>query len=527
MKRTYSAGLAAAALATTAGLVAAGSAQAVQPVGPVLGTAFGQIEHGVAVAQATGLAGRLGVTAGDLVERGVVTDADGATHVRFDRTYKGLPVVGGDFVVHQKQGQRLRAASGLRVRNVAVSSTTPSVPVAKALKAARSTVDFGVSSVRRRVVVYAVKGTPRLAYRIALQGRDANGEPQGRAVFVDAKSGKVIDSWETVHNEAGTGTGLFAGKVDLEARNTGSGFELVDETRGGNATLNAGQPFTDDDNVWGDGTAADPQSAGVDAHYGIAVTWDYYKNVHGRNGIGDDGKGAESFVHDGAYANASWSDECFCMRYGDGDASQGILPLTALDVAGHEMTHGVTSRTANLNYEGESGGLNEATSDIFGSSVEFAAQNAEDVGDYVIGEKIFSAFDPAKNYIRRMDKPSVDGNSLDCWTDKAGEVDAHYSSGIANHFFYLLSEGSGAKEINGVAYDSPTCDSSTLQGIGRDKAEKIWYKALTAYFTTTTDYAGARAGTISAATDLYGADSAELKAVEAAWTAVAVPASPS
>jgi Zn-dependent metalloprotease len=523
MKRTYSAGLAAAALATTAGLVSAGGAQAAQPAGQ----AFGQVERGLAVASATSLAGRLGVTADGLVERDVIAGSDGTTHVRFDRTFKGLPVVGGDFVVHRGKGRTTGLTSGLRIKNVTVSTTTPSVSVAKAIKAARATVDFPVASSERRVVVYAVKGAPRLAYRIALRGRAADGEPQGRDVFVDARSGKVVDSWEAVHSEAGSGTGLFVGKVDLEAKSTGAGFELVDDTRGGNTTLNAGQPFTDDDNVWGDGTVADPQSAGVDAHYGIAQTWDYYKNVHGRNGIADDGKGAESFVHDGAYVNASWSDDCFCMKYGDGDATQGMLPLTALDVAGHEMSHGVTSRTANLNYEGESGGLNEATSDIFGSSVEFAANNAEDVGDYVIGEKIFSAFDPTKNYIRRMDKPSVDGSSLDCWTDKAGEVDVHYSSGIANHFFYMLSEGSGAKEINGVAYDSPTCDSSTLEGIGRDKAEKIWYKALTAYFTSTTNYAEARTGTISAATDLYGADSAEVKAVEAAWTAVDVPASTS
>ncbi|MYZ17367.1 M4 family metallopeptidase, partial [Streptomyces sp. SID337] len=101
-------------------------------------------------------------------------------------------------------------------------------------------------------------------------------------------------------------------------------------------------------------------------------------------------------------------------------------------------------------------------------------------------------------------------------------VDVHYSSGIANHFFYLLSEGSGAKEINGVKYDSPTADGSKVEGIGRDKAEKIWFKALTAYFTSTTDYKAAREGTLKAATDLYGADSAEVKAVGAAWTGVAV-----
>ncbi|MZD06421.1 peptidase M4 family protein, partial [Streptomyces sp. SID5785] len=124
--------------------------------------------------------------------------------------------------------------------------------------------------------------------------------------------------------------------------------------------------------------------------------------------------------------------------------------------------------------------------------------------------------------LRYMDKPSKDGASLDSWSADAGNTDVHYSSGIANHFFYLLSEGSGKKTINGVDYDSPTSDGSTVTGIGRDKAEQIWFKALTTYFTSNTDYADARKGTVSAATDLYGADSAEVKGVEAAWAGVNV-----
>ncbi len=121
-----------------------------------------------------------------------------------------------------------------------------------------------------------------------------------------------------------------------------------------------------------------------------------------------------------------------------------------------------------------------------------------------------------------MDKPSKDGQSKDFWDSSTGGLDPHYSSGVANHFFYLLSEGSGAKEINGVKYDSPTADGSKVTGIGRDKAEKIWFKALTAYMTSNTDYKGAREATVKAATDLYGKDSAEVKGVESAWVGVAV-----
>jgi Zn-dependent metalloprotease len=185
------------------------------------------------------------------------------------------------------------------------------------------------------------------------------------------------------------------------------------------------------------------------------------------------------------------------------------------------MSHGVTSKTAALTYSGESGGLNEATSDIFGTLVEFHAANAEDRGDWLIGEKVVRS-GLGREALRFMDKPSRDGKSADCWSEKLGDLDVHYSSGVGNHFAYLLAEGSGKKTLNGVGYTSPTCDGSTVTGIGRAKLGKIWYRALTVYMTSSTDYADARTATLSAAKDLYGGDSTEQKAVAAAWKAVAV-----
>ena len=112
-----------------------------------------------------------------------------------------------------------------------------------------------------------------------------------------------------------------------------------------------------------------------------------------------------------------------------------------------------------------------------------------------------------------MDRPSQDGSSKDSWYSGIGSIDVHYSSGPANHFFYLLSEGSGTKTINGVTYNSPTSDGLPVTGIGRDKAEKIWFRALTTKFTSTTNYAAARTGTLAAAGELYGTTSPEYKAV--------------
>ncbi|WP_234545180.1 M4 family metallopeptidase, partial [Streptomyces shenzhenensis] len=323
---------------------------------------------------------------------------------------------------------------------------------------------------------------------------------------------------------------LYSGTVSLTTTLSGSTYSLTDASRGGHKTYNlkhtsssgTGTLFTNTTNTWGTGTASSSTTdvtAAADAAYGAQETWDFYKSTFGRSGIKNDGVGAYSRVHYGSsYVNAFWDDSCFCMTYGDG--SGNTHPLTSLDVAGHEMSHGVTSNTAGLNYSGESGGLNEATSDIFGTGVEFYANNASDVGDYLIGEKININGDGTP--LRYMDQPSKDGGSANYWSSSVGNLDVHYSSGVANHFFYLLSEGSGSKTINGVSYNSPTSNGSTVTGIGRDKALQIWYKALTTYFTSTTNYKSARTGTLSAAAALYGSGSAEYNAVAAAWSAVNV-----
>ncbi len=464
-----------------------------------------------------------------LVVKDVIKDADGTTHTRYDRTYDGLPVLGGDLVVHRAKGGDVKSVTKATKATVKVASTTagiaPSaaaksaVKLAKADDTAKATADQAP-----RKVIWAADGKPVLAYETVVGGVQKDGTPNQLHVITDAATGKKLYEYQGI--ETGKGSSEYSGEVELGTSKEGSGYTLTDADRGGHKTTNLenkedgeGKAFTDDDDNWGTGKPDDPQTAAVDAHYGAAATWDYYKNVHGRDGIAGDGKGAYSRVHYGdSYVNAFWDDSCFCMTYGDGQGNKA--PLTALDVAGHEMSHGVTSKTAGLEYSGESGGLNEATSDIFGTSVEFNAKNTTDVGDYLIGEAIDINGDGTP--LRYMDKPSKDGQSADNWSDDVGDQDVHYSSGVANHFFYLLSEGSGAKEINGVKYDSPTADGSKVEGIGRDKAEKIWYKALTTYMTSNTDYHAAREATQKAATDLFGADSAEAKGVDAAWAGVNV-----
>jgi Zn-dependent metalloprotease len=446
--------------------------------------------------------------------RDQVVDADGASHTRFDRRVAGLRVIGGDLVVQTDRFGNLRTMHH-NLRWSLDVPTRPSLNAARAALAVNRTEGGDVG--KPELVIYARDQVPALAWDVPVSGEQADGTPFEKHVIVDAATGRQLDAWDDIHTAAATGTGktLYSGNVTLTTNSVSGGYELRDPSRGNTYTINLKNKtsgttvFTDADNVWGNNSTSDTASAGADAQYGTAVTWDYYKNVHGRTGIANDGKGAYNRVHYSRnYANAYWSDSCFCMTYGDGDGTS-LKALVSLDVAGHEMTHGVTSRTANLTYSGESGGLNEATSDIFGSMVEFYAANGSDAGDYLIGEKVMVG----GGALRYMYKPSTDGGSSDCWYSGVGSLDVHYSSGVANHFFFLLAEGT-----NSSYGKSPTCVSGntrvatgagTLAGIGRNAAAKIWYRALTTKMTSSTNYAGARAATIAAAQELaatLGAD---------------------
>ena len=260
-------------------------------------------------------------------------------------------------------------------------------------------------------------------------------------------------------------------------------YEMRDPTRGGGYVTNMamktsgnGTVFTDSDNAWGNGLTSNSQTVAVDAQFGIAKTWDYFLTVHGRNGIAGDGRGSFSRVHYGRnYANAFWSDSCFCMTFGDGDNGASIYPLVSIDVAGHEMSHGVTSRTANLIYNGESGSLNEATSDIFGTMVEYYANTAADPADYVMGEELYPNNANMSNAIRYMFKPTLDNYSQHCYDPATTPTfEVHGGSGIANSFFYLLAEGAvvpagfGAGSWANLSASSLVCNGNTaLTGIAR------------------------------------------------------------
>jgi len=549
----------------------AGQAAAVDNGGP--------IDRALVAIKANPVATRYS-TSDDFATRGVTVDRNGTEHVRFARTYKGLPVIGGDLVVHSRAGT-FKAASLMQAKPLTLS-TTPTITSDQAITSAGAQFGTGFDSIpTARLVVYARKATPALAYDVLYTGKAKDGTPIRMHYYVNAANGAVISKENAVQTGTlpgtgygtgnppadpnatpaiGTGRSLFAGVVTIDAQwnLTRRLYELKDPTRGGTNITDMGDGFrgsggllgigtqvVDGDNKWGNGATTDRVSAAVDAAYGFAKTWDFYKGKFGRLGIAGDGKGATGAVHyQIKYSNAFWNNDCFCMAFGDGDGVK-IKPLVAIDIMGHEMTHGVTFATAGLAYVGESGGLNEASSDIMGTMVEHFANNAAQPPNYLIGEAIYLPVAGNPPALRSMFKPMLDGISDDCYPDGSdpkyleffsstgtyagGGKDVHYTSGVANHFFYLLAEGAvvpagwGAGTQYDITPDKLVCNGNVaLAGIGREAATQIWYRALTVYMTSSTNYANARVATMNAAGDLYGSGSAQQLGVAAAWDAVNV-----
>ncbi|MDE3033912.1 MAG: M4 family metallopeptidase, partial [Acidobacteriota bacterium] len=491
------------------------------------------------------------------------TDRLGETHGHFQQLYKGVRVWGGEAITHvDPEGNPLPLTNDLKP-NIHLN-VTPSLGTDEALAVVNQDLapkgpyayvptselvvmpvmvdvvrphgpraldrELNADDVTRQVLRYT------LAYHIHTELENDQDGIRHTDYLVDAHTGAILKKWDTLHTTAATGSGKsqYSGTVSLPTNATGSAYELRDMTRGtggafgNNVVTNmahastsstaTGTLYTDADNAWGDGanyvegsstTAANGETAAVDAMFGMVKTWDFYKNVLGRNGIDGNGTATYSRVHiSNSYDNAFWSDSCFCMTYGDGSS---FTTLTALDVAGHEMSHGVCANTANLNYSGESGGLNEANSDIFGTMVEFYARGGSGStigntgGNWTIGEQL------ASTPLRYMYKPSLDGSSPDAWSSTLKNLDVHYSSGPMNRCFYFLSQGATSSGNTSTSY-LPT----GMTGLGNDKAAHIWFRALTTYMTSSTTYAGARTAAISAAKDLYGAGSAEEQAV---WNA--------
>jgi len=386
-----------------------------------------------------------------------------------------------------------------------------------------------------------------LAYYVQLR-MASGGKPVYYDTILNARTSAVIDQWKSLKTVIGTGNSQYNGAVPINTTLSGSTYKMLDSSRGVGGTYggmaitnanhssanspNAGSIYTNSSNTWGDGkqyvsggstTNANGQTAAVNALWGLMNTYDTLKRVLGWQSL--DGNNTATYIAahvDNNYDNAFYDDGCKCMYIGDGSS---FYSLGSIDVIGHEMSHGVTAATSNLNYTGESGGLNESHSDIGGEVVEAYAR-AGGTGtvipatgnDWMMGKEISKTGQP----LRWMYKPSKDGSSPDAWSSTLKNLDVHYSSGPNNRMFYFLSQGSNASSTSDYYSKYLVKSPAAMTGIGSDKAFRIWFKALTTKFTASTNYADARSKVLAAAQELYGTGSKEAIAVQRAYAAINV-----
>jgi Zn-dependent metalloprotease len=418
-------------------------------------------------------------------------------------------------------------------------------PVMKSVRtaAAANKAEFALNAldleevVDRYELAYLVK--TRMASGSKLVYRDS---------IVNAKTGAVIAEWDALQTVVGQGKSQYNGTVPINTTLSGSTYQMLDTSRGtggkygGMAITNAnhssanapnpGSIYTNSTNTWGDGqqyipggstTNANGQTAAVNALWGLMNTYDTMKNVIGWRSLDGNNTATYIAVHvDNNYDNAFFDPSCKCMYIGDGSSFKN---LGSIDVIGHEMGHGVTDATSNLTYSGESGGLNESNSDIQGEATEAYARAGgtgttipSSGNDWVMGAEISKTGTP----LRYMYKPSKDGSSPNAWSTSLKNLDVHYSSGPNNRMFYFLANGSNASSTSDYYSQYLTQTPKNMTGIGTDKAFRIWFKANTTKFTSSTNYADARNKVLAAAEELYGVGSKEATAVKRAYAAINV-----
>lgn len=463
--------------------------------------------------------------------------ATGERHLRVQQYLADVPVFEGEAIVHFDRSGRLISFTDSIHRDLdGRLDTEPAVTLDEAVDLALAEAGLALLALEdldAELYVVRMETGDHLAWKVRLQTDTARDEqlglvPMAPLLFIDAHTGAALTGWEDLHTSSAsiTGTSTFYGSLSLDGSINGTTYYLEDVTRDVGvqdcrSRSSCSSRYSDTDGTFSSST----QYEGVDALYGMQGTWDFYYETYGRNGINGSGGPTNMTAADGSgrlitakarysrnYNNAFWSSTYLALGAGDG---RNYDSFGSIDIVAHEMTHGVTQYEANLTYRNESGALNEATSDIFGAMVEYYMLGAS--GDWKIGEDTYIGGDA----IRYMDNPHnatnygyTSNDDPDHYTERyTGSSDSggvHINSGIANHWFYLLSEG-GTHHLGG-----------TVTGIGREDAAQIWYTALTDYMTSSTTFSGAETATLNAAAALYGSSSAQYSAVAQAWSAVGV-----
>lgn len=462
------------------------------------------------------------------------TDELGYTHIRYQVLFQNIPLEGKVIVAHFKEN-RLQSING---ELYAISYPSPAFVVSPetALQAALLKINakkYKWENKEEAAFMAQVLNEPTFSYqpeakkvfvwngqtwRAAFKFNIYAEEPLYRGdVFVDALNAKVISEINHICtvNTPGTAATKYSGTQTITCDLANNQHTLRETVRGlgvetynlQNTTNYALNNFTSTTSTWS--LSAFDQGA-LDAHWGAERTYDYFLNTHNRNSINNAGFKLLSFVHYGTnYQNAFWDGQR--MTYGDGGGSFKIF--TALDVCAHEVSHGLTSNTSNLMYQNESGALNESYSDIFGASIENFARPTN--WNWKIGEDLTNN----GNGLRTMANPNQFGDpdtygGTNWYTGTADNGGVHTNSGVSNYWYYLLTQGGSGTNDIGNAF--------SVTGIGFNSASRIAFRALTVYYTPTTNYATARLLSIQAAKDLFGDCSNEAIQTINAWHAVGI-----
>ncbi|NOK36238.1 peptidase M4 [Corallococcus exercitus] len=423
------------------------------------------------------------LNASDLQVRRISVDDQGTSHIRYAQTMNGLPVVGEELVVHVDRSGAIFGANGSARSGGSVSARPLVAAEAAKTSALRDTQGTGLAAESARLVYVKAEqdGRLHLAYEVKITGESAS-MPLRDRVYVDALNGATLLRVPEIHTALNR-------KV-YSANNT--------TTTPGTLKRSEGQAAIGDSHV--------------DMNYDmLGYTYDCYKTNFNRDSLNNAGQTLVSTVHYSKnYVNAYWDGTQ--MVYGDGDGVNSIELGKDADVTVHELTHAVTENESNLTYSAQSGGLNESMSDTFGAICESwksgTWSTAADI--WKVGEDVWTP-GTAGDALRYMDDPAKDGASID-WAPNYSGQDVHYTSGVPNLAFALLSKGG----------THPRGRSSiVVTGIGVQKAAQIWYYANTNLYTASTTYDQAKTWTIQAAAAL-GYDAATQASVKAAWEAVGV-----
>jgi len=429
----------------------------------------------------------------DFDPKAVNVDSLGQVHVKLQQTLRGLPVVGAEYIIHVDNRNGVYAMNG----RFAADVNLPILPSQTPFNATqRAATQAGIRN-------WAPLGDTKLTY-VVNEKSQAFLAWTVRASYV-SDQGPEIDQ---IYADAITGDLVLRAPEYKRLRSR----KVYSANNGGTipGTL-----------LWSEGGTPTSDTTAQAAFNYAGSTYDYYKNVFGRDSYDNAGATIISSVHySTSYNNAYWNGSQ--MVYGDGDGVQFIPLCKALDVDAHELTHAVTERTANLTYSNESGALNEATSDILGNSCETYTKNAgtPNANTWMVGEDIYTP-GTAGDALRYMNDPAKAGDYDYYPTRYTGTSDnggVHSNSGIANLAYYLMVMGGTHPRGKTTTNVTPL---STTSSTSLDMAQRIWYRALTTYFTSSTTFQAARTATAQAATDLYGAAAAA--SVNLAWDAVGAP----